>query len=93
MRVGKLVAQYVRRPGRVTSRASHLHDLFPALDYLRRICVDDFDADRIAERMRVMGLKPTVDRNPANRTSGGDQLYFTDPDNTRVQLGPSGYQG
>ena len=34
-----------------------------------------------------------VDRNPANRTSGGDQLYFTDPDNTRVQLSANGYQG
>ncbi|MEO8678915.1 MAG: VOC family protein [Vicinamibacterales bacterium] len=62
---------------------------------VNHICigVDDFDADRLAERMRAMGLKPTVDRNPANRTSGGDQLYFTDPDNTRVQLGPHGYQG
>ena len=40
-----------------------------------------------------MGVKPSVDRNPANRTSGGDQLYFTDPDNTRVQLGANGYQG
>ena len=62
---------------------------------VNHICigVDDFDADRIAEKMRVIGLKPTVDRNPANRTSGGDQLYFTDPDNTRVQLGPHGYQG
>ena len=39
------------------------------------------------------GIQATVDRNPANRTSGGDQLYFTDPDKTRVQLGPNGYQG
>ena len=57
------------------------------------IGVDDFDADRLAARLLEMGLKPTVDRNPANRTSGGDQLYFTDPDNTRVQLGANGYQG
>ena len=57
------------------------------------IGVDDYDADRLAARLQGMGLKPTVDRNPANRTSGGDQLYFTDPDNTRVQLGPNGYQG
>ena len=57
------------------------------------IGVDDYDADRLAARLREMGLKPTVDRNPANRTSGGDQLYFTDPDNTRVQLGANGYQG
>jgi glyoxylase I family protein len=57
------------------------------------IGVDDYDADRLAARLRDTGLKPTVDRNPANRTSGGDQLYFTDPDNTRVQLGANGYQG
>ena len=57
------------------------------------IGIDDFDADRVAARLRGMGLSATVDRNPANRTSGGDQLYFTDPDNTRVQLGPNGYQG
>ena len=57
------------------------------------IGIDDYDADRVAARLREMGLKPTVDRNPANRTSGGDQLYFTDPDNTRVQLGANGYQG
>ena len=57
------------------------------------IGVDDYDADKIAERLRTMGLKPTVDRNPANRTTGGDQLYFTDPDGTRVQLGANGYQG
>jgi catechol 2,3-dioxygenase-like lactoylglutathione lyase family enzyme len=57
------------------------------------IGVDDFDADRLAARLREMGLKPTVDRNPASRTSGGDQLYFTDLDNARVQLGANGYQG
>jgi catechol 2,3-dioxygenase-like lactoylglutathione lyase family enzyme len=57
------------------------------------IGVDDYDADKIAARLRAMGLKPSVDRNPANRTTGGDQLYFTDPDGTRVQLGANGYQG
>jgi hypothetical protein len=40
-----------------------------------------------------MGVRATVDRNLANRTSGGDQLYFNGPDNCRVQLGPNGYQG
>jgi catechol 2,3-dioxygenase-like lactoylglutathione lyase family enzyme len=55
--------------------------------------VDNYDPDTIAGRLRSMGLKPSVDRNPANRTSGGDQLYFTDPDGTRVQLGANGYQG
>jgi catechol 2,3-dioxygenase-like lactoylglutathione lyase family enzyme len=57
------------------------------------IGVDNFDPERIAARLRDMGLQPIVDKNPANRTSGGDQLYFNDPDKTRVQLGANGYQG
>jgi catechol 2,3-dioxygenase-like lactoylglutathione lyase family enzyme len=57
------------------------------------IGVDNYDPDKIAERLQSMGLKASVDRNPANRTSGGDQLYFTDPDGTRVQLSANGYQG
>jgi catechol 2,3-dioxygenase-like lactoylglutathione lyase family enzyme len=57
------------------------------------IGVDNFDPDAMAAKLRGMGLQATVDRNPANRTSGGDQLYFNDPDGTRVQLGPNGYQG
>ncbi|MFI5178389.1 MAG: VOC family protein [Vicinamibacterales bacterium] len=55
--------------------------------------VENYDADRIAAKLQEMGIRATVDRNPANRTSGGDQLYFTDPDNTRVQLAANGYQG
>jgi catechol 2,3-dioxygenase-like lactoylglutathione lyase family enzyme len=55
--------------------------------------VENFDADRIAAKLQDMGIRATVDRNPANRTSGGDQLYFPDPDNTRVQLSANGYQG
>jgi len=57
------------------------------------IGVDNFDPDAMAAKLNAMGLRATVDRNPANRTSGGDQLYFNDPDNTRVQLGANGYQG
>ena len=57
------------------------------------IGVDDFDPDKMADKLKAQGIQATVDRNPANRTSGGDQLYFTDPDKTRVQLGPNGYQG
>lgn len=62
---------------------------------VNHICigVDDFDPDRMAARLKDMGINATVDRNPANRTSGGDQLYFTGPDNCRVQLGANGYQG
>ncbi len=57
------------------------------------IGVDDFDPDKMADKLKAQGIAATVDRNPANRTTGGDQLYFTDPDKTRVQLGPNGYQG
>ena len=58
------------------------------------IGVDDFDPDKMADRLKAQGIQASVDRNPANRTSGGDQLYFNDPiDKTRVQLGANGYQG
>ena len=57
------------------------------------IGVDDYDPDRLAARLKEQNVQATVDRNPANRTSGGDQLYFTDPDGTRVQLSANGYQG
>jgi catechol 2,3-dioxygenase-like lactoylglutathione lyase family enzyme len=55
--------------------------------------VDDFDADRVAESLREEGVEARIDRDPRNRTSGGDQLYFSDPDGTIVQLGRNGYQG
>ena len=55
------------------------------------IGVDNYDADRIAAWLKERGIEDTVDRNPANRTTGGDQLYFNDPDNTRVPSGPNGY--
>ena len=57
------------------------------------IGVDDFDADRVKARFDDVGYEARVSRNPAARTSGGDQLYFTDPDGTLVQLGHNGYQG
>jgi catechol 2,3-dioxygenase-like lactoylglutathione lyase family enzyme len=62
---------------------------------VNHICigVDDFDADRLAARCKDMGVTATVDRNPANRTSGGDQLYIQAFDNLRLQIGPHGYQG
>lgn len=55
--------------------------------------VDDYDPDAIAGRLSAEGLEARVDRNPNNRTSGGDQLYFTDPDGTTIQLSANGYQG
>ena len=62
---------------------------------VNHICigVDDYDPERIAGKLRDLGVTATIDRNPANRTSGGDQLYFNGPDNCRVQLGANGYQG
>ena len=62
---------------------------------VNHICigVDNFDPDQIAERLKQRGITANVDRNPANRTSGGDQLYFVAPDNMRIQLGANGYQG
>lgn len=55
--------------------------------------VDDYDPDAIAARLQAVGLEPRVDRNPNNRTSGGDQLYFNDPDGAIIQLSANGYQG
>lgn len=62
---------------------------------VNHICigVDDYDPERIAAKLKTMNVTATIDRNPANRTSGGDQLYFIGPDNCRVQLGANGYQG
>jgi catechol 2,3-dioxygenase-like lactoylglutathione lyase family enzyme len=62
---------------------------------VNHICigVDDYEPERIAARLKEMGITATIDRNPANRTSGGDQVYFNGPDNCRIQLGANGYQG
>jgi len=62
---------------------------------INHICVgvDNFDADRLAAKCKEMGITATVDRSPANRTSGGDQLYIQAFDNHRLQIGPHGYQG
>ncbi len=57
------------------------------------IGVDDFDPDKMADKLKAQGIAAAGDGNPADRTRGGDQLYFTDPDKTRVQLGSNGYQG
>ena len=50
---------------------------------VNHICigVDDYDPERIAGKLKEMGVAATIDRNPATRTSGGDQLYFNGPDN------------
>lgn len=57
------------------------------------IGVDNYDADALAEKLVDHGIQADVNRDPANRTSGGDQLYFNDPDGIRVQLAQHGYLG
>lgn len=57
------------------------------------IGVDDYDPDAMAVRLENRGIQADVNRDPANRTSGGDQLYFSDPDGIRVQLAQHGYLG
>ncbi len=62
---------------------------------VNHICigVDDYDPQAIAARLKAEGITARVDNNPKNRTSGGDQLYFSDPDGTHLQLSANGYQG
>lgn len=57
------------------------------------IGVDDYDADRLNAGLAEHGVQGNVNRDPANRTSGGDQLYFPDPDGNLVQLAQHGYLG
>jgi len=57
------------------------------------IGVNNYDADELAAKLEPHGIQANVNRNPANRTSGGDQLYFTDPDGILVQLAQHGYLG
>jgi len=62
---------------------------------VNHICigVDDYEPHRIAASLKSIGVEARVDTNPANRTSGGDQLYFRGPDNCVIQLSAHGYQG
>jgi catechol 2,3-dioxygenase-like lactoylglutathione lyase family enzyme len=62
---------------------------------VNHICigVDNFDPERLAAKCAEMGVTARVDRNPANRTSGGDQLYIRAFDNHNLQLSAHGYQG
>lgn len=57
------------------------------------IGVDNYNADAMAERLQDHNIEGRVNRNPASRTSGGDQLYFNDPDGISVQLAQHGYLG
>lgn len=57
------------------------------------IGVNDYNADVLAEKLKQHGITASVNRDPANRTSGGDQLYFSDPDGILVQLAQHGYLG
>ncbi len=57
------------------------------------IGVDDYDAARLSETLAETGVEARISTNPLGRTSGGDQLYFNDPDGTVVQLSANGFQG
>lgn len=57
------------------------------------IGVDNYDPDALAEKLKEHNIEANVNRDAANRTSGGDQLYFTDPDGILVQLAQHGYLG
>jgi glyoxalase/bleomycin resistance protein/dioxygenase superfamily protein len=71
--------------GRSLNHASlAVSDVAAAADFYQRL---------LGINLEATGVTATIDRNPANRTSGGDQVYFNGPDNCRIQLGPHGYQG
>jgi len=57
------------------------------------IGVDDYNPDALAEKLLDHDIDANVNRDAANRTSGGDQLYFNDPDGILVQLAQHGYLG
>ena len=57
------------------------------------IRVDDGDADRLPVKCKELGVSATVDRNLANRTSGGDQLFIQTFDNQLLQIGAHGNEG
>lgn len=57
------------------------------------IGVDNYNAGELAEKLADHNIAARVNRDPANRTSGGDQLYFNDPDGISVQLSQHGYLG
>ena len=67
----------------------------PNTQGMHHLCigVEDYDADRLNDRLAEHGIQGNVNRDPANRTSGGDQLYFPDPDGNLVQLAQHGYLG
>lgn len=57
------------------------------------IGVDNYNANELAARLADHNIQARVNSDPANRTSGGDQLYFNDPDGLSVQLAQHGYLG
>ena len=57
------------------------------------IGVENYDPEVLVKKLQEHRVSATVNRNPANRTSGGDQLYFSDPDGILVQIAEHGYLG
>ncbi len=62
---------------------------------MQQLCIGvaNYDPDAMAARLLEHGITASISRDPANRTSGGDQLYFNDPDGIRLQLAQHGYLG
>ena len=62
---------------------------------MRHLCVgvDNYNPDLLAERLSDHGILANINRDPVNRTSGGDQLYFNDLEGTLVQLAQHGFLG
>ena len=62
---------------------------------MHHLCVgvDNYNPDLLAGRLSNHGIQANINRDPVNRTSGGDQLYFNDPERILVQLVQPGYLG
>ena len=62
---------------------------------MHHLCVgvDNYNPGRLAGRLSNHGIQANINGDPVNRGSGGDQLYFNDPDRILVQLAQHGYLG
>lgn len=65
----------------------------PGLMHHLCVGVDNYNPDLLAGRLSNLGIQAKVNRGQVNRTSGGDQLYFNDPERILVQLAQYGYLG
>ena len=58
------------------------------LGRMRHLCVgvDNYNPDVLAERPLDHWIQANINRDPVNRTSGGDQLYFNGLEGILVQF-------